>query len=249
MKTILMVDDDAKLGQLVKQYLKDFGLNVILETLPQTALNNLHKHSPELAILDVMLPEMDGFELCRKIREQSPIPILMLTARGDVTDRVVGLQIGADDYLAKPFDPRELVARVQSLLRRISLDQKLEQKREQQIGQKTNSKPEEIIQLQALDLVLNLVNRTALLNGVDLCLTTGEFEILKLFMQRPGQALNRDKIMDLVKGINWEAYNRSIDIAISRVRQKLKDSAKAPRFLKTIWGEGYIFIAPVVEVK
>jgi DNA-binding response OmpR family regulator len=178
-----------------------------------------------------MLPGKDGFEVCKEIRKSSRIPVIMLTARGDVTDRVVGLELGADDYLSKPFEPRELVARIQSVLRRFG-------PREPQGGL-----------LQCDGLKVDLGRRVAKLKGRDLSLTTTEFEILAFFMKNPGAVMNRDRIMEYLKGIECEAFNRSIDIAVSRLRKKLKDPANKPKFFKTIWGEGYLFIGKVEKGK
>jgi DNA-binding response OmpR family regulator len=179
-------------------------------------------------ILDVMLPGKDGFEVCREIRKSSKVPIIMLTARGGVTDRVVGLEIGADDYLPKPFEPRELVARIQTVLRRLA--------------------PTPAVSggvLKSGALTVDLDRRSAALKEKDLNLTTTEFEILVLFLKNAGKVLNRDWIMDYLKGIECEAYNRSIDITVSRLRKKLKDPAENPKFFKTVWGEGYLFIGKV----
>jgi DNA-binding response OmpR family regulator len=229
-KQILIIDDDQKLNELLKSYLSKFDMSVMAAVHPEEGLGIVKKRSPDLVILDVMLPGKDGFEVCREIRKTSKIPIIMLTARGDVTDRVVGLEIGADDYLPKPFEPRELVARIQSVLRRLA------------------PSPTRGGQLKSGGLVLDMNKRTASLKMVDLNLTTTEFEILALFMKNPGSVLNRDRIMEYLKGIECEAFNRSIDIAVSRLRKKLKDPASQPRFFKTVWGEGYLFIGKVGAV-
>ena len=221
--TILIIDDDAKLNQLLKDFLKDFGYAVITATRPTKGLKKLQQESPDLVILDIMLPEMDGFEVCRAIRQTSKIPIIMLTARGEVTDKVVGLELGADDYLAKPFEPRELVARIQSVLRR-----------SQQISDH---------QTLTFDrLTIDLDKRLALLDGNPVDLTTNEFTALALLARNAGKVLNRDQILQELRGMDCDAFNRSVDIAVSRLRQKLKDNPKSPEFVKTVWGSGYIFI-------
>jgi DNA-binding response OmpR family regulator len=232
-KQILVIDDDVKLGELLKGYLSKFSMSVAVATQPEEGLNLLKKRGSDLVILDVMLPGKDGFEVCKEIRKASKVPIIMLTARGDVTDRVVGLEIGADDYLPKPFEPRELVARIQTVLRRLSPTH--------------SALPTGL--LESDGLAVDLAKRTASLNKKDLGLTTTEFEILAFFLKNPGVVMSRDRIMEYLKGIECEAFNRSIDIAVSRLRRKLKDSAEKPKFFKTVWGEGYLFIGKVGKVK
>jgi DNA-binding response OmpR family regulator len=170
-----------------------------------------------------MLPEMDGFEVCKTIRRSSSVPIIMLTARGEVTDKVVGLELGADDYLAKPFEPRELVARIQSVLRRgrpISDPRSLSFNR----------------------LTIDLAKQVALLDGKPVDLTTNEFSALALLAKNAGKVLNRDQILQELRGMDCEAFNRSVDITMSRLRQKLKDDPRSPEFIKTVWGTGYVFV-------
>src|SRR5579863_2803737 len=183
----------------------------------------LKNDPPDLVILDVMLPDMDGFAVCRKVRETSCIPIIMLTARGEVMDRIVGLELGADDYLAKPFEPRELVARVQAVLRR---------------GVRADD--EERLRLGTLDV--DWSTRCVRLAGRDLGVTTAEFELLGLLVRNRGRVLSRERILDGTRGIDWEAYDRSIDVLISRLRQKLGDHPKKPVFIRTVRGAGYVFI-------
>jgi DNA-binding response OmpR family regulator len=222
--TILIIDDDSRLNALLKDFLKDFGYDVITATHPARGLKKLKQASPDLVILDIMLPEMDGFEVCRKIRQTSSIPIIMLTARGEVTDKVVGLELGADDYLAKPFEPRELVARIQSVLRR--------------------TRQADDNRILTFDrLTLDLDKRIALLDGNPVDLTTNEFAALALLARNAGKVLNRDQILQELRGMDCDAFNRSVDIAVSRLRQKLNDDPKFPEFIKTIWGSGYAFIA------
>jgi DNA-binding response OmpR family regulator len=221
--TILIIDDDAKLNQLLKDFLKDFGLGVVTATHPTKGLKILKQASPDLVILDIMLPEMDGFEVCRAIRQTSNIPIIMLTARGEITDKVVGLELGADDYLAKPFEPRELVARIQSVLRR--------------------ARPFDAAPTLSFDrLTIDLDKRKVLLDGKPVDLTTNEFAALALLARNAGRVLNRDQILQELRGIDCDAFNRSVDIAISRLRQKLNDDPRSPEFIRTVWGTGYIFI-------
>ncbi|MFN7728635.1 MAG: response regulator transcription factor [Bdellovibrio sp.] len=228
MVRVLLIDDDEKLAALLKQYFSQFGIDLENEVSPTRALETLRESKTDVIILDVMMPEMDGFEVCKKIRNFSDIPILMLTARGEAADKVLGLELGVDDYLAKPFDSRELVARVKALMRRTHKDV-LRKK------------------LTAGTLQLDLISRKAFLEEKSLELSTYEFELLKLFMSSSGKNLTRDQIMDSLKGVDWAAYQRGIDVAVSRLRQKLDDPAKNPKFLKTVWGEGYCFIHPVTE--
>ena len=220
---IYVVDDDPKLCNLLKDYLTKFNFNVSATTSPNEALELITKNNPDLVILDVMMPEMDGFDLCKEIRKDSSVPIIMLTARGEVTDRIVGLELGADDYLPKPFEPRELVARIQTILRRSSV--------------LVNSE-----KIRFRNLSVDFQKHTTTLNGIELELTTAEFEILSLFIKKPGVVLNRDIILESLKGLSWDIFNRSVDVLISRLRQKLQDDPKNPKFIKTVWGSGYKFI-------
>jgi DNA-binding response OmpR family regulator len=220
---ILIIDDDSKLNKLLKDYMSSFGFDVLAAVEPQEGLRILRTQSPDLVILDIMLPGMSGFEVCKFIRQHHAVPIVMLTARGEVTDRIVGLELGADDYLAKPFEPRELVARILAVLRRSA----------------------EIRRLRALSfgrLTIDFGRRAAFLEGQPLFLTTNEFAALALLTRNAGRVLDRDQILQELRGIDSEAFNRSVDITISRLRQKLGDDPKAPSFIKTVWGTGYVFI-------
>ena len=220
---VLIVDDDEKLTGLLTDYLARYILTVRAASHPDEGLRLLRADPPDLVILDVMLPGMDGFALCRRIRETSRVPIIMLTARGDVTDRVVGLEIGADDYLAKPFEPRELVARIQAVLRR-----------------GTPHVADEQVTVGRLEL--NWSARSARLDGVPLALTTAEFDLLGLLVRHRGRILSRDRIMDETRGVDWEAFDRSVDVLVSRVRQKLGDDPRQPAWIRTVRGAGYLFI-------
>jgi DNA-binding response OmpR family regulator len=221
--TILIIDDDQKLNELLKGFLSDFGLSVLAATHPEKGLKKLKHKSPDLVILDVMLPGMDGFEVCKKIRQQSAVPIIMLTARGELMDKVVGLELGADDYLPKPFEPRELVARIHSVLRR---SKKIDDALPQVFG----------------PLEIDFSRQIAILDGQNVELTTNEFAALALLAGNPGKVFDRDKILQELRGIDCDAFNRSVDITMSRLRQKLNDNPKKPVFIKTVWGTGYVFI-------
>ena len=221
--TILIIDDDEKLNQLLKGFLSDFGFNTLSAVHPEEGLKKLKRKSPDLVILDVMLPAMDGFEVCKKIRQTSAIPIIMLTARGELMDKVVGLELGADDYLPKPFEPRELVARIHSVLRRAK---KVDETRTQSFGR----------------LEIDFSKQIVKLDGDIADLTTNEFTALALLAGNPGKVFNRDEILQELRGIDCDAFNRSVDITMSRLRQKLDDDPKTPTFIKTVWGTGYVFI-------
>ena len=222
-RKILIIDDDEKLNRLLTDYLSKMGFTVLTATLPSAGLEQLEEETPDLVILDVMLPEMDGFEVCRTIRQSSSVPVVMLTARGEVMDRVVGLEIGADDYLPKPFEPRELVARIHAILRRIQTKSKS--------GIKTIGA-----------LCIDYHKYEVRVDDKLVHLTLNEFECLSLLVKNKGKVLNRDEIIEELRGIEWDAFNRSVDITMSRLRQKLGDDPKNPRFIKTIWGTGYLFI-------
>ena len=220
---ILIIDDDERLNSLLQGYLSDFGFQVLTATRPSEGLKKIKQSSPELVILDLMLPEMDGFEVCKAIRSEHSLPIIMLTAKTDLMDKVVGLELGADDYLTKPFEPRELVARIHSVLRR-------------------SDNVEKDTPLSFGNLEIHPARRKATLNGSSLDLTTNEFDALLLLARHPGKVMNRDQILQELRGMDCEAFNRSVDITMSRLRQKLMDNPKSPQFIKTIWGSGYVFI-------
>lgn len=226
MPRILLIDDDEKLGELLGAYFRRFDLELIAANHPALGLERLKKDRPDLVILDVMLPDQDGFQVCREIRRESAVPIIMLTARGDVTDRVVGLELGADDYMPKPFEPRELVARVQNVLRRTA-------PREEAAGQG---------RLRFRDLDINLERHAVELEGSALELTTMEYQLLVLFASHPGRTFTRDEILNELRGIDAQLFSRSVDILVSRLRQKLRDTTRQPRFIKTVWGTGYTFV-------
>ncbi len=220
---ILVIDDDRKLNLLLEQYLGDFGYTVVTAEKPSEGLEKMQRHHPDLVILDVMLPEMTGFEVCREIRQRSRVPVIMLTARGDSADRIVGLELGADDYVPKPFEPRELVARIQAVLRRA---QDRVMAGELVFG----------------DLRLDFDRRAAWLHSERIQLTTNEFTVLELMARNPGKVLDRDRILQALSGMDSDAFNRTVDITVSRLRNKLRDDPKEPRFIKTVWGTGYVFV-------
>ena len=221
MHRILCIDDDERLAELLRQYFQRYDLELDSAVRPSDGFNHLKNGNYELVILDVMLPEMDGFEVCKTIRKQSDIPIIMLTARGEVMDRVVGLELGADDYLPKPFEPRELVARIQSILKRASRN------------------PEPNVQLCFGELVIDTALQQASLGGQDVHLSATEYRLLELLARNAGKTLSRDDILNALRGTDSELYTRAVDIAISRLRQKLKPLD----VIKTVRGAGYVFVA------
>ena len=222
-ETLLIIDDDEKLNRLLKKFMADFGFTIHAATHPEDGFKKIRRFSPDLVILDVMLPDMNGFEVCKKIRQFSTVPIVMLTARGELMDKVVGLELGADDYLPKPFEPRELVARIQSVLRRT-----------QNIGKS---------QVQTYGrLTVDFAGRKIRLDGEPVTLTTNEFTALALLVKNAGRVMDRDEILQTLRGMDSDAFNRSVDITMSRLRQKLKDDPKDPVFIKTVWGAGYVFV-------
>ncbi len=228
---ILIIDDDTELTDLLKEFFESQNAMVATADRPSLGLKKVRDFHPDVIVLDVMLPEMDGFETASKIRETSEVPIVMLTARGDVVDRITGLETGADDYLSKPFDVRELWTRIQVVLRR------------------TNKEPAAAGLYSFDGLEVDINTQSAKLDGTPLDLTTAEFEMLRLFAENPQKPLDRDFMMEQTRGIPWESFNRSVDVVVSRLRQKLGDDPRRPRFLKTIWGTGYMFIGQTPEAE
>jgi len=225
MEKILIIDDDVELSNLIEEFLGTFNYQTKIMHEPEAALTFLEKNTMDLIILDIMLPGIDGFQTLRKIREESQIPVIMLTARGEVTDRIVGLELGADDYLAKPFEPRELLARIQSILRR-------------------SSSPGSMVDILEFNhLSVNKLKQEVLLDNEVLHLSTSEYEALLLFAENPGKVMDREIMVESLRGITWQSYDRSVDVLVSRLRNKLGDTTNKIRFIKTIHGVGYKFIA------
>lgn len=219
---LLMIDDDAALGGLLVEYLERFGHRLATATTAAEGRHLLRTDPPDLLILDVMLPDADGMELCRVIRADSDVPIVMLTARGDLPDRVLGLELGADDFVAKPFEPRELVARVETLMRR---------------SRKAPSR-----KLSAGGLALEIETRRVTLDEREIELTSAEFELLRILMVSRGRVLSREALLLKLRGVDGDVYDRSVDMLISRLRGKLADDSRSPRWIKTIRGVGYQFV-------
>ncbi|GLK90578.1 response regulator [Pseudomonas turukhanskensis] len=227
----LIVDDNIELRELLSGYLTRF--NIASEAVGDgTGMRKALAASRfDVIILDLMLPGEDGLELCRELRSNSDIPILMLTARCEPTDRIIGLELGADDYMAKPFEPRELVARIQSILRRVRDD-------------RDAPRTDERSSIRFDDWHLNGVLRQLQApDGLVVPLSNAEFRLLWVFLERPRRVLNREQLLDAARGRSIEAFDRSIDLLVSRLRQKLGDDPKSPRLIKTVRGEGYLFDA------
>jgi len=228
---ILVVDDDLRLRDLLKRYLSEQGFAV--DTVPDGAAmdRQLQRVRYDLMVLDLMLPGEDGLALCRRLRAAgSTLAVIMLTAKGDDVDRIVGLEMGADDYLAKPFNPRELVARINAVLRR-------------QAPQETPGAPSAEPKLVEFGpFALHLASRALTRDGQSVPLTTGEFALLKALALHPREPMSRDKLMDLARGREHESYDRSIDVQVSRLRKLLGEDPQQPRFIQTVWGFGYVFV-------
>jgi OmpR family response regulator RpaB len=221
MTRILLIDDDEQLGEPLAAYFARFEMQLSHATRPSAGLAQLRQGGFDAAILDVMLPEMDGFELCRTIRKESDIPLIMLTARGDVMDRVIGLELGADDYLPKPFEPRELVARLQTVLRR--------RPAVQAGAQRTDGR------LKFEGLTIDPTTRSVQCLGVDVELTSTEFDLLHLLAREPGRVFHRDDILNQLRGRDAELYTRAVDLVVSRLRKKLEPLDA----IKTLRNAGY----------
>ena len=227
---VLLVDDDEKLRMLVTEYLEGYGFQV--KALPdgRSVLSTIRNESPDIVILDIMLPGKDGLEVLKEIRMDDPIPVIMLTAKGDQTDRIVGLELGADDYLPKPFNPRELLARMKAVLRRAAPEHR------GKVG-----KTEDIL-LKVGGLTLNTAKQTVLVDDKELELSSTEYKILEVLMRHPNVVFSRDQLMNLARGRDFMAFDRSIDVHISKLRSKLEPDPRSPIRIKTVWGAGYMFV-------
>ena len=220
---ILVVDDEPEITRLVRAYLERAGFAVVTAAEGREALAVFRHERPNLVVLDLNLPGMDGLDVCREMRRASDVPIIMLTARLEETDRLIGLELGADDYVVKPFSPREIVARVRAVLRRT---------------EGTPVRPEVI---SAGGITLDFTRRTASVNGRPLDLTTMEFDLLAALVEHPGQVFSRQELLDRVQGNAYEGYERTIDVHIKNLRKKLGDDSQDPGFIETVRGVGYRF--------
>jgi len=219
---VLLIEDDSRLAAMVSEYLGEAGYRVTTAASGAGGLERLGKEPYDALVLDLTLPDMDGLEVCRQLRARWDLPVLMLTARGDAMDRIVGLEIGADDYLPKPFEPRELLARLKAILRRgkVSSRSKL---------------------LRFGRLEIDRDGRAVRVAGEEKTLTSLQFELLVALAENAGRVLSREALMDLVKGAKLEAFDRSIDVHVSRIRAAIEDDAKKPRRIITVRGAGYVF--------
>jgi DNA-binding response OmpR family regulator len=223
MKTVLVVDDEPKIVQLARDYLEHAGFDVVTAADGRAALDQLRKRRPDLVVLDLGLPELDGLDVTRSIRRDSNLPIIMLTARDDEVDKLLGLELGADDYLTKPFSPRELVARVKAVLRR------------------TERAAEPADRVRAGDLTLDLPRMRAEIGGRPIDLTASEFQLLATLAGQPGRIFTRSQLLDALHGVAFESYERAIDTHVKNLRRKLEPDPREPRYLLTVYGVGYRF--------
>lgn len=232
---ILVVDDHSEIRDLLKRFLEQHGMRVSCARDGKEMKRLLDEREFDLLVLDLMMPGEDGLTLCRELRGKSRLPIIMLTAMGEETDRIIGLEMGADDYLSKPFNPRELLARIKAVMRRTQAE--------------SLPVPETLTRDLRFDRWLLDVNRRELVDeeGVGMSLSTAEFDLLKVFLERPQRVLSRDQLLDLARGREAVAFDRAIDTLVSRLRRKLERDPKNPELIKTIWGGGYLFAADVTQ--
>lgn len=223
---VLLVDDDVRLCDLLKTYLSGHGFTVTVANSVKEGLRHLRSQDYDIVLLDITLPDGDGLDVCKKIRLDSSIPVIMLTARGADEDKIIGLELGADDYLAKPFNPRELVARMKAVLRRK--------------GAGTDWAGD-LKAIEYAEFYLNPQNQKVLVKGEPVELTSAEFKLIKILASNPGKVFTRERLMDLVSGRDFDGMDRSIDVHISRLRNKIEPDPRNPRWIKTVWGTGYRF--------
>ena len=228
---ILVVDDDSRLRDLLRRYLGENGFSVFVSDSAESMRRIWAREPFDVLILDLMMPGEDGLSVLKRLRaEKDATPVIMLTARGEDVDRILGLELGADDYLGKPFNPRELLARIHAVLRR----------RPRQDAPGAPSLETEVVRFG--DFELDLGTRVLKKNGEVVQLTTGEFAVLKAFARHPRQPLSRDKLMEMARGREYEAFDRSLDVQVSRLRKLIEPDPSKPRYLQTVWGLGYVFI-------
>ena len=225
MKTILVVDDEAKIVQLARDYLEHAGFTVRTASDGPTALASVRADKPDLVILDLGLPEMDGLDVTRTLRQESSVPIIMLTARAEETDKLVGLELGADDYVTKPFSPKELVARVRAVLRRLD-------------ASRANAGAEMI---RAADIALDVPRMRVTIAERAVELTPTEFQLLATLAREPGRIFTRAQLLDAVRGVAFESYERAIDAHIKNIRRKIEPNPREPRYILMVYGVGYKF--------
>ena len=226
---VLLVDDDKKLRNLLKEYLEGYGYRVLTLVDGSAVPETIKKESPDIVILDVMMPVKDGLDVLREIRMTFAIPVIMLTAKGEATDRIVGLELGADDYLPKPFDPRELLARIKAVLRRGLPTE------EEAVG-------DESLIINAGGLALNRAKQTLMVEDKEVELSSTEYKLLEALMAHPNTVLSRDRLLNLARGRDFMAFDRSVDVHISKLRAKLDAYPRFLKIIKTVWGTGYMFV-------
>ena len=220
MTKILLIEDDKEIGELLSEHLNGYNMAVVCADKPSEAFEALKKEKFDLVVLDLMLPEMNGFEVCKKIKSEYDLPIIISSARGNTSDKVLGLDLGADDYLIKGYEPIELVKRIEAVLRRYKKELK-------------ESQAEFSVDERAM---------TIRFRGESLSLTNSEYELMKLFLNSKGKALNRDDIANAIEFLNWDSTSRNVDVLVSKLRSKLDDDPKNPKYIKSVWGIGYKFI-------
>lgn len=220
MTTVLVVEDELKIARLVKEYLSEAGFDVLTAASGPAAVTAARSEKPDLVVLDIGLPGMDGYDVTRAIRSTSPTPIIMLTARSDETDRIIGLELGADDYVVKPFSPREVVARVKAVLRRT-----------------TGALAHETLKVG--DLQIDIARREVEVAGRVVDLTTSEFELLRILASQPGRVFTRGQLLDALRGVSFDSYERAIDSHVKNLRRKLEPDPRNPAFILTVYGTGY----------
>jgi DNA-binding response OmpR family regulator len=223
--SILVVDDDPKLRDLLAQYLGKEGYRVRSANDGNEMDVQIAKGRPDLVVLDLMLPGEDGLSIARRLRSASDVPVIILSARGDEVDRIIGLEVGADDYLAKPFSPRELLARIRAVLRR----------------QRAAAVADEATAITFGEFVLDLDGQRLLRQGHEVELTAGDFALLEVLATHPNRVLSRDQLVDRIKGFDRSPYDRSIDVRVTRLRKKIEADPSNPVFIRTVWGRGYMF--------
>jgi DNA-binding response OmpR family regulator len=223
MKTILVVEDEAAIARLVRDYLEQAGFAVILAGDGDAALRQARAAKPDLVVLDLGLPGRDGLDVTRELRRASDVPIIVVTARGEETDRIVGLELGADDYVVKPFSPKELVARVRAVFRR------------------TESRQEDAEVLRVAGVEIDVPRMRVTIDGRAIDLTATEFQLLATLAREPGRVFTRGQLLDALHGVAFESYERAIDAHVKNIRRKIEPSPAAPRYIRTVYGVGYRF--------
>mgnify|MGYP000256507682 CR=1 FL=1 len=229
--SILIIDDDDKLRQVLREYLAEYGHTILELSDGVKAAETVLQQKPDIVLLDVMMPKMDGFEVLRDIRSVSKTPVIMLTAKGEDSDRIVGLELGADDYIPKPFNPRELLARIRAVLRRV---------------QEQSVEPEKTVNPDVIEvggIVLDTARQSLLVDDSSHELSSAEFNLMSVFMNHPDIVLSRDKLMNMAWGRDYEAYDRTIDVHVSKLRTLLKAHPAHAHRIRTVWGSGYKFLA------